>query len=176
MRDLAELNVQLGLDEIKLIAKENFLKIIRAKISERALAYLLNMRGSKGKEIKYERLEMAEYLMPYNKMSIENKQNLFSVRNRMIEIGNNFGKKENCIICKTNEDMSHIYSCKFWNKRENELPFEKIYNGNLNEQVKVFRKFEQNMKTRNDEIEKNKNLPCDPVLCDPLNIIQFSNG
>ena len=142
MRDLAELNVQLGLDEIKLIAKENFLKIIRAKISERALAYLLNMRGSKGKEIKYERLEMAEYLMPYNKMSIENKQNLFSVRNRMIEIGNNFGKKENCLMCNTNENMSHIYSCKFWNKRENELPYEKIYNGNLNEQVKVFRKFE----------------------------------
>ena len=84
MRDLAELNVQLGLDEIKLIAKENFLKIIRAKISERALVYLLDMRGSKGKDIKYEQLEMAEYLMPYNKMSIENKQNLFSVRRKIV--------------------------------------------------------------------------------------------
>ena len=31
MCDLAELNVQLGPDEIKLIAKENFLKIIREK-------------------------------------------------------------------------------------------------------------------------------------------------
>ena len=79
-------------------------------------------------------------------------------------------------MCNTNGNMCHIYSCKFWNKRENELPFEKIYNGNLNEQVKVFRKFEHNMKIRNDEIEKMKNLPCDPVLCDPLNIIQFSNG
>ena len=88
----------------------------------------------------------------------------------MIEIGYNFGKKENCLMCNKNEDMSHIYSCKFWNKRENELPFEKIYNGNLNEQVKVFRKFEHNMKIRNDEIEKMKNLPCAPVLCDPLNI------
>ena len=39
----------------------------------------------------------------------------------MTEIGNNFGQKENCIICQKNENSEHIYSCKFLNKQENEI-------------------------------------------------------
>ena len=70
--------------------------------------------------------------------------------------------------------MEHIYSCKNLNKQENEIPYERIYNGNTTEQMKVMKIFEQNMATRN-EIKKNKQSPCDPVR-DPLNIVQFSNG
>ena len=83
---------------------------------------------------------MAEYLMPHNeKISIEEKQWLFSVRNRMIDIGNNFGKNEECIICKQREDMNHIYNYKYQNKHSNKIPFGKIHTGNLNEQIKVFK-------------------------------------
>ena len=53
---------------------------------------------------------MAEYLMPNNDMlNIEEKQELFSVRNRMVNIGYNYGKKENCQKCNENEDMTHIW-------------------------------------------------------------------
>ena len=62
---------------------------------------MIKKRGSKGKEISYKRLEMSEYLMPHNeKLSIEEKQRLFSVRNRLVEKGNNFRKNEECMICK----------------------------------------------------------------------------
>ena len=76
-----------------MMQKETFLKIIKSKIENLALNYLLKKQGLKGKEIVYKRLEMANYLMPQNeKIDIEEKQQLFSVRNRMVEVGNNFGK------------------------------------------------------------------------------------
>ena len=83
----------------------------------------------------------------------------------MTEIGNNFGQKENCVIWQKNENMEHVYSCKFLNKQKNE----RIYNGNITEQMKVMKIVEQNMETRN-EIIKNKQSPCDPVS-DPLNFV-----
>ena len=42
---------------------------------------------------------MAEYLMPNNEMlNIEEKQEIFSVRNRMVNIGYNYGEKRK--MCK----------------------------------------------------------------------------
>ena len=67
-------------------------------------------------------------------------------------------------MCEANEDMNHIYQC-----------YEKIYNGNIIEQTQVFRNFEKNMKKRNEEKTKKRNLPCDP-FCDPLNCGKFSIG
>ena len=60
-----------------------------------ALEYLQSKQGSKGQEINYKELEMADYLQPYNsKLSIEEKIRLFALRNRMTEIPFNYGKKE----------------------------------------------------------------------------------
>ena len=82
--------------------------------------------------------------MPNNsKFSIQDKRKLFFIRNRMTKMGNNFGQKENCIIWQKNENMEHVYSCKFLNKQENEIPYERIYNGNITEQMKVMKIFEQ---------------------------------
>ena len=125
--DLKEMEIELGLKEIRMMAKDNFKKLVKTRITEIAFKYLLDRRGSKGKEIQYERLEMAEYFMPHNsKIKIEDKQNLFSIRNRMTDIGTNFGRKENCFMCGRDENMEHVYSCKYINKQENEIPFEKF--------------------------------------------------
>ena len=168
-RDLEEMNIDLKFEDIRMMQKGTFLKIIKSKIEVLALNYLLKKRGSKGKEIVYKRLEMANYLLPHNeKISIEEKQRLFSFRNRMIDVGNNFGKNEQCVICKQKEDMNHIYNYQYQNKQSNEIPFEKIYTGNLIEQMKVFKKFEENLKIRNEYKEQDrKKSPCDP-FCDPL--------
>ena len=119
------MKIQLTFQEIKRMSKESFSKLIKSKIPEIALKYLLEKRGSKGKEIVYESLKMAEYLMPHEKrLNIEEKRKLFSVRNRMINIGNNFGKNENCIKCETREDMEHIFYCEYWNQQENNVLYE----------------------------------------------------
>ena len=74
------MKIELELNEIRIMTKDSFMKLVKTRITEVAIKYLIDKRGSKGKEIQYERLEMAEYLMPYNtKMSIEEKQILFSI-------------------------------------------------------------------------------------------------
>ena len=93
----------------------------------------------------------------------------------MVEIGNNFGKNKNCVICQIKEDMNHIYSCEYLNKQEIKIEFSKIYEGNLFEKIKVFRRFNDNMKKRNEEKSKVTKSPCDP-FCDPLNCEMFSIG
>ena len=69
---------------------------------------------------------MADYLMPYNKsLNIEEKRNLFSIRNRMADVGNNFGKNENCKMCDTYEDMNHIYIREKLNDQKIRIQYEK---------------------------------------------------
>ena len=143
------------------------------------MKYLLEKKGSKGNEIEYSCLEMAEYLLPYNdKLNIEEKQRMYATRNRMVDIPQNFGQKENC-VCGNEETMSHIYSCEYLNIEETELDYERIFNGNITEQISIFRRFENNLKARNEmkintETETN-DQPCDQLI-DPLNCVQSSFG
>ena len=105
-KDIKELNIESSLEEIKVMKRRQFQKMVKEKIREGALKYLLQKRGSKGKEIVYNSLEMADYLLPFNTMKITEKQNIFSIRNRMIDIKDNFGKSDNC-ICGSEENMNH---------------------------------------------------------------------
>ena len=51
------------------------------------LGNLTGKRGSKGKEIEYSSLEMADYLSPYSqKLNIVEKQKVFPILNCMAEI------------------------------------------------------------------------------------------
>ena len=111
-KNLKEMNIGLTWKEIKMMSKESFHKMLKMKISEISLKYLLNKRSSKGKEIEYKSLEMADYLKPFSQnLTIEEKRKIFSIRNRMIDIGNNFGRSEKCIMCGKDEDMNHVYWC-----------------------------------------------------------------
>ena len=50
-------------------------------MKESAFKYLKEKQGSKGKDNVYKDLSMAKYLLPYNnKLTIVEKQNLFSVK------------------------------------------------------------------------------------------------
>ena len=72
---------------------------------------------------------MAEYLLTNDYLSISEKRQIFSIRNRMVNIENNFPLKitrSNC-SCGQIEDMKHIYICKIYEKEETYIPYEKIY-------------------------------------------------
>ena len=70
--DLQELEITETFDEIKEMSKTKFTRLRKSRIEVNALKYLKNKRKSKGKEIEYTELEMAEYLQPTNdKLSIE---------------------------------------------------------------------------------------------------------
>jgi hypothetical protein len=76
-------------------------------------------------------------------------------------------------VCGITEDMKHIYICEILNEGDKQSEqYENIFNGNITQQIKVFRKFELNMKKR--EVIKNNKFdkmetkpPCDPLF-DPL--------
>ena len=95
MKSLEYLNLKMSLEEIKLMKKTQFKKIIENSIKEKAFQYLLEKRGSKGSQIRYSSLKMQEYLLPDKEnLSITDKQYIFAIRNRMIQIEYNLPKMD----------------------------------------------------------------------------------
>ena len=155
-----QLQINLSISEIKSMSEKKFKGIVRTKINSSAFEYLMKKRGSKGIEICYTSLEMAEYLTPINnEITIEDKQNLYSIRNRMFEISSNFKSKtenKSLCYCGESENMKHIYECEHLNKEKPTVNYESVYNGNFKQQITVMRRFENNIETRKQLIEKRK--------------------
>ena len=82
------------------MSKNQFSQILKEKTRNRALKYLTDKQGTKGRDMEYNRMEMAEYLLPTNnELSIESKKRLFAARNNMINIPSNFSQqKENVFV------------------------------------------------------------------------------
>ena len=196
LNDLKLIRFDGSLEEIKLMTKTKFNKIVKERINENALQYLTGKQGSKGKQMRYTDIEMAAYLLPDNKLTIEQKRRIFEIRNGMIDIPSNFSHRNEIFycFCGEREDMQHVYHCKTLNKDKSETEnYSKIYSGNISQQISICTRFEENLKQReklmnndenNDEQTKGKqiqkkrkksNLPCDPIV-DPLYCKRFSNG
>jgi hypothetical protein len=176
--DLKELEIQESLEEIRLMTKIQFTKILKKKLKENAFKYLISKKGSKGKENKEIELCMSEYLLPTSTLTICEKQQMFAVKNRMVNIPANFSKKNivNACLCGQPEDMQHIYECNIINSGEQpELKYENIFKGDISEQIQVFRKFERNFEKRETLKENMKHniLPCDPfvIRCAQLSLV-----
>ena len=168
MKNLKILNINLSLEEIKDMSAFSFKKLVNKKCDETAFEYLLSKRGSKGRDIEYSKLKMADYLYPNEYLTITEQRSIFALRNKMVvEIPSNFCSSENnnykC-ICNKTEDMNHIYNCKILNKDEPKIEFERVYSGKTEQQKTILKRFELNMKRRNENL--NRNEPCDPL--DPL--------
>ena len=113
LEDLKELKIEMSIEEIKLLSSSSFVKILKYSIKNSEFKYLNRKHGSKGQEITYLELKMAEYLMPnVQNMTIEQKRNIFEIRNRMVTIPANFSNKKknkkHFCPCEQNEDMKHI--------------------------------------------------------------------
>ena len=80
--------------------------------------------------------------------------------------------------------MKHIYECNYWNIEEPLEKYEQIYTGTLYEQIKVFRRFEINFKTReqylnNIESDEQEEKSDHAISArDPLSsvLLDYSNG
>ena len=100
-QDLKDFKIEESLEQIQKMTKYKFTQLLRQRTRNRALSYLTEKQRIKGKEIEYKRIEMSYYLTPCNKeLSIDEKRKLFAVRNKMINLKENFSKsklKDNCI-------------------------------------------------------------------------------
>ena len=155
---------------------------IREAIRKSALEYLTNKQGSKGQEITYTELKMAEYLMPNNvKITIEEQRNIFAIRNRMVRIPSNFtsNKYEEHCPCEQIENMKHINECELWNDelQTNETPFEVIFNNNIEEQIQMSKKFYRHLQKRETHNNEDNNESHAIPLVEPLSsFCENSNG
>ena len=68
--DLKELEIQESLEEIRLMTKIQFTKILKKKVKENAFKYLISKKGSKGKDNNEIELCMSEYLLPTSTLTI----------------------------------------------------------------------------------------------------------
>ena len=171
------LNINNSIEEIKGMSTFTFKSLLKQKCEENALQYLLKKRGSKGSQIVYSKLKMADYLYPNDHLSITEQRSIFSIRNKMVaDIPANFCSTENNKykgICNKKEDIEHIYNCTILNNFEPQMEYEKIYSENIKEQKLIMKRLESNLKKRNEL--KNINEPCDPL--DPLSSkVEYSIG
>ena len=180
IQNMKYLKLELNFEEIKEMKPTKFKNMINEAIRTTAFEYLLKLRGSKGQEIKYREIKMADYLMPNEEnLTIEDKHYIFAIRNRMIQIPTNFpskyeNKNENCLICGKKEIMEHLYSCK-WDQKNNETKYENIFGDNVKKVKKVYNQFRQKYENREKHINM-INHPRDPNS-DPLfSLYENDNG
>ena len=89
-KDLKYIGLCLSFKEISLMTKRQFRNAVKNKINQISLKYLLRRQKSKGSEIRYKSLSMAEYLLPNDKFTKDQQIHMFSIRNRMWPISSNF--------------------------------------------------------------------------------------
>ena len=84
-------------------------------------------------------------------MSIEDQQNVFEMRNNMINIPSNFkSEKENTTtcICGVIGTMMHIYNCEKLNKEKPGEKYENSFWNNVKKIKYVLQRFGENLKVR----------------------------
>ena len=88
---LKEFGITLSMNDIKTMKKNVFKSIVKQKCTEAAYEYLVNkqINGSKGREIQYPCMSMADYLLPQAGISLEDHYELFSIRCRTNKMGAN---------------------------------------------------------------------------------------
>ena len=145
VKALEYLEIRMSLTEIEYLSVNQFKKILEKSIKIKSFEYLIGLRGIKGSEIKYSSLKMAEYLLPNEQFSITEKRQIFAIRNRMVNIENNFrGKniRKKC-FCGNIEDMKHIYSCKIFNIKDKNIEYENIYGEDIRTIREVYQIFQK---------------------------------
>ena len=153
---LKQLNINLSFDDIKVISIRKFKTLMKQNIKSEALKYLLKKQKYKGHEIEYTNLQTSDYLLP-NKIitSIDDKRLIFSFRNKTYNLSEypNVYKRQLC-VCKTEENLAHIYECKYLNSNKISVNYNKIYNGTLIEQKVILNRMTENLKRREDFKQK----------------------
>ena len=101
--------------------------------------------GQKGKFLQYEKLELTDYLLPECEITVEEKQEMFSIRTEMNDFPCNFGYKTDCDMgCKQILNSEHMLTCLALNEEETNLKYENILKGTMQQKVTILRKITQN--------------------------------
>ena len=143
-------NINLSFEQIKLMRKKDFKKLIRSKIRQSAFQHLLDIQTNKnkGSDINYgHKLETQAYLLPNNTFTVSEQQTLFSYRCRMNMLKYNYPGMDlyELCICGQLLENEHLYNCVSLSKSEHFLPYDKIFNGTISEQKLILDILKENL-------------------------------
>ena len=159
--DLAHLDINMNMEAIAATSKSAFKVIVKEAIRKKALLYLQNLQSShtKSKNLKYSALMLQPYLEPNSdiKLSIHEKQFIFSARSRMMDVLDNFKNGKKSLLCracgKSQENQAHLLLCDklSGNELTNSLPeYEDIFSDDPHKVAKIGRQ----LKTKFDKLKK----------------------
>ena len=82
---LTDYNVKMTFLEVKNMKQGLYKSLVKRKVHDKAFKDLINKKnmGQKGRNIKYEKLEMAHYLLAKSKNSVQEKVEIFAYRCEM---------------------------------------------------------------------------------------------
>ena len=139
--------------------KSEFKTILNQSIEDKALKDLNKKKKSHSKvmDIIHTKLKMRKYLLP-NEVNSDSEmiQLIFKLRCRVTEIKTNFKgiyDSYECDACGNEEEsQAHILECTkltSMNTEVMEMPkYEKLFHGNVQDQVKIASIFKENMKAK----------------------------
>ena len=132
LSDLSELKIEMNFEEITIMKIDKFKTLLKEKIISRAFHYLKSNIQNKGKEITYDCLKMAKYLMPNKYLSIEDQKIIFSLRTQTFQISNEDNKEiiRKC-ICEENLHILHLYECQQLNNNTISIEYNNIFTNKI---------------------------------------------
>ena len=157
------LKITLTYTDIQIMSKNAFKTFIKKQITEAASDYLniLKKKHTKVEGIKYDYLKVQPYFSADDcEKTIQEIQNLFKIRARMLEVKTNMKGSHveyNCDECmiigsKTEDNQPHILNCPIINagksQTEKESDYIDIFAMDVTSQINVAKEIMENMKIR----------------------------
>ena len=159
LKDLKALDINLSFSQIEEMNMRTFKNMINNRVTEKCLSYLTKMRRKKGLNNVYKSIQMSDYLMPNQYIqNINDKRMLFSLKNDMYLCHENGYIEKECLCKRSKENLSHLYSCEFYNEKQHMIPFYKIYNGSLYEQCEILKIMKSVFEKRNNNMTMKYNI------------------
>ena len=69
------------------------------------------------------------------------------------------------------ESMPHLYSCQYLNESEPIIPYDKLNNGSLKDQIEIFNRFEHNMEIRTELKQTMDNGQTNKKICHAIMLL-----
>ena len=149
---LEKLNIKSSFEEIERMSKLTFKKLVKEKTKKAAFIYLIEEKKKQSKitDVKYERLEMQEYLMEGNKNTKLSKL-IFKARGRTLAIKTHKKWKFDDNICVGCEDKmeteNEFLTCRGLGDVEN-VSYEMVFGESVEDMIKLAKVIRQRLKAR----------------------------
>ena len=160
LKILEDFEINVKIEDMKNVPCNKFKRILKQKTKTAGFKYLKcqQERCEKGSMIKYDCLELQDYLNPAANISIKDQRYIFSLRCEMNILKSNFKRNKNlneryCIrSCMKEINNEHLIYCTKLNENS-EIYFEHVLNGSLQEKIEVLKQVQMNEKKRIEEKE-----------------------